>query len=80
MEPPTPLCLQCGKKLRPVTRSVDRRIEIVNVLGHRGFTTKTDYVVVPGEFKHDNFFCTRRCGYAYGVACAQKKSSGRRAT
>jgi hypothetical protein len=66
-----PVCLQCGKKLRPVTRSIDRRSETVNALGQPEFSIKTEYVVVPGQFGHDNCFCTRRCGYAYGLACAR---------
>jgi hypothetical protein len=70
---PRPTCRQCGKKLRASTKSVDRRVEGTNALGQREVRTTTEYVVVPGQFDHDNLFCTRNCGYSYGVRAARER-------
>jgi hypothetical protein len=70
-----PVCRQCGKKLQPSTRHVERRIESVNALGQLGFITRDDVVVIPGRYDLDDLFCTRRCGYSYGVACARRDTT-----
>lgn len=68
-----PTCRQCGKKLRASTTNVDTRTERTNALGHKEVFTTTKYVVVPGQFDHDNLFCTRHCGYSYGVHAARER-------
>jgi hypothetical protein len=67
-----PVCRQCGKKLRPTKRSVERRIESTNVMGMRELRVLVDRVVVPGSFDLDNAFCTLRCGYRYGLRCVRQ--------
>ena len=67
-----PTCRQCGRKLRPSTKSVNRRVETTNVLGQKGFSTETVTAVIPDHFDHDNLFCTYMCGYRYGVVAARR--------
>jgi|GEM_PF-5923683 len=67
-----PHCRACGKKLRPVHSYEYRRVEDEN-----GFHNEC----IVGELlgygiDSAGYFCTRRCGFAYGTKMARKESSG----